>query len=237
MAKSDKPFHPLDAENNRRYKVTTGQSPNIPWVESEEVKSSDWAGYIRIAEDGDYTFKIQVDDNGFIEIDGKKVVEVTGSNSSTSKEGTTHLKKGFHYAKFHHENLAVPDEIKPYPNATQFEAFLDGKAVELKDIDAPNNLWKKADAQRLLSCYNVVDYPTKSSTKVWEFIGGWLDRDYHDENSCALRLSIGLSSYGIDLKNAPGANNIIDGNSENIGGKKHVVICTVKYLAKHIREV
>ena len=75
---------------------------------------------IVVPEDGTYNFTIQIDDNGYLEINGEKVAELTGSHSSTSVSGSKELKKGFHYAKLHHENLAVPEEIAPYPNAEEF---------------------------------------------------------------------------------------------------------------------
>lgn len=42
---------------------------------------------------------------------------------------------------------------------------------------------------------------------VWNYIGGWLNDSYVSGdanyiNNCALRLSIALSSYGIDLNGA-----------------------------------
>lgn len=62
---------------------------------------------------------------------------------------------------------------------------------------------------------------------VWNYIGGWLNDSYVSGdanyiNNCALRLSIALSSYGIDLNGAPGANNIgAKGNSLALGVKAH----------------
>ena len=176
-------------------------------------RGHDWEGYIRVPEDGTYNFTIQIDDNGYLEINGEKVAELTGSHSSTSVSGSKKLKKGFHYAKLHHENLAVPEEIAPYPNAEEFVPKMGDSELEFWEIDAPKNLWNIANAQRLLGCYNVVDYPTMTTDDVWNYIGGWLNDshvsgDANYINSCALRLSIALSSYGIDLNGAPGANNI-----------------------------
>ena len=39
--------------------------------------------------------------------------------------------------------------------------------LEFWEIDAPKNLWNIANAQRLLGCYNVVDYPTMTTDDVW----------------------------------------------------------------------
>ena len=204
MAISTKPFHPLDAENNRRYRVTKKAAPKIAWHKTEETGAHDWEGYIRIPEDGTYNFTIQIDDCGYLEIAEQKVVELTGSHSSTSASGSKELTRGFHYVKLHHENLAVPEAIAPYPNAEEFVPKMGDTELELWEIDAPKNLWNIANAQRLLGCYNVVDYPTMTTDEVWKHIGGWLndshisgDTNYY--NSCALRLSIALSSYGIDL--------------------------------------
>lgn len=110
MAILTKPFHPLDAENNRRYKVTKKAALKIAWHKTEETVAHNWEGYIRIAEEGYYTFSVTLDDNGYIEINGQKVVEITGTNSSKSKTGDpVHLKKGFHYTKLQHRNEEVPE--------------------------------------------------------------------------------------------------------------------------------
>lgn len=79
-----------------------------------------------------------------------------------------------------------------------------------------------------------------TTDNVWNYIGGWLNDshvsgDANYINSCALRLSIALSSYGIDLNGAPGANNIgAKGNSQALGGKKHVIISAAQ-MAVYLR--
>lgn len=227
----------MDAEKNRRYKVTKKEAPKIPWAYSDDLEPHFWEGYVRISDDGDYSFSISVDDNGYIEIGGEHVVEVTGTNSSTTKTGSKYLKKGFHYVRLYHKNEEVPEEIAPYPNVEQFVPKMGDAELELWEIDAPKNLWNVANAQRLLGCYNVVDYPTMTTDDVWNYIGGWLNDshvsgDTNYINSCALRLSIALSSYGIDLNGAPGANNIgAQGNSQALGGKKHVIISAAQMAA------
>ncbi len=80
--------------NNRRYKVTKKESSKIGWHKTEETGVHDWEGYIRVPEDGTYNFTIQIDDNGYLEINGEKVAELTGSHSSTSVSGSKELKKG-----------------------------------------------------------------------------------------------------------------------------------------------
>ena len=224
MAISTIPFHPLDAENNPRYKVRKKDAPKIVWHKTEETGVHDWEGYIRIPFDKEYAFTIQMDDNGYLEIDNQKVVE---------------LKQGYHYVKLHHENLKVPDAIAPYPNAEEFVPQMDGADLELWEIDAPVNLWKTEDAQKLLKCYNMVDYVTMPNPgQVWSYIGGWLYQAHLKEiednvpeqlrsyyNSCALRMSITLSSFGKDLKNEAGAMPIgAEANADALGGKTHVII-------------
>lgn len=206
MAISTIPFHPLDVENNRRYKVNKKDAPQIPWKYSDDLTPHDWEGYIRIEQDNDYIFSITVDDNGYIEINGQKVVEVTGSNSSIKETGTIHLKKGFHYVRLHHENLEVPEAITPYPNAEQFVAKIEDDELELWEIDAPRNLMKEEDAQILLNCYKQVSYSEggMSTDEVWEYIGGWLHEQHENMvegyyHSCALRVSIALSQAGTSL--------------------------------------
>lgn len=231
MAISTKPFHPLDAENSRRYKVTKKAAPKIAWHKTEETGAHDWEGYIRIEEDGDYTFSVTLDDNGYIEINGQKVVEITGTNSSKSKTGDpVHLKKGFHYTKLQHRNEEVPEAIAPYPNAEQFVPKMGDAELELWEIDAPKNLMKAGDAAALLAAYNVYGFASnKNEDDVYAAIGGWLD-DYHTQGlinyqySCALRLSIGLSRFGVSLMGAPGANKIGEGDKTVLGGKEHVII-------------
>ena len=207
MAISTKPFHPLDAENNRRYKVTKKAAPKIAWHKTEETGAHDWEGYIRITEEQDYIFSLTLDDNGYIEIGGQRVVEITGSNSSTIKTGTKHLKKGFHYVKLHHENLEVPEAIAPYPNAEQFVAKIEEEELQLWEIDAPKNLMKAEDAQALLNCYRQVSYAEggMNTDEVWAYIGGWLNKQHIGQvngyyDSCALRVSIALSQSGTSLE-------------------------------------
>lgn len=116
---------------------------------------------------------------------------------------------------------------------------MDGADLELWEIDAPVNLWKTEDAQKLLKCYNMVDYVTMPNPgQVWSYIGGWLYqahlKEFEDNvpeqlrsyyNSCALRMSIALSSFGKDLKNETGAELIGDkANAGALGGKTHVII-------------
>lgn len=206
MAISTKPFHPLDAEKNRRYKVKKKDAPKIAWHKTEETGPHDWEGYIRIPEDAEYTFTIQIDDNGYLEIDGQKVVELTGSNSSKKAEGKKTLKKGFHYAKLHHENLPVPEAIAPYPNAEEFVPKMGEADLELWEIDAPKNLMTKEEAQKLLNNYKPVGYGEggKNTDEVWATIGGWLNQQHVNQiegyyDSCALRVSIALSRSGTSL--------------------------------------
>lgn len=157
-------------------------------------------------------------------------MELIGSNSSKKAEGKKTLKKGFHYAKLHHENLPVPEAIAPYPNAEEFVPKMGEADLELWEIDAPKNLMKAEDASALLAAYNVYGFASNNSADdVYAAIGGWLD-DYHTQGlinyqySCALRLSIGLSRFGVSLKGAPGANKIGEGDKTVLGGKEHVII-------------
>ena len=220
-------------ENNRCYKVTKKEASKIGWHKTEETGVHDWVGYIRVPEDGTYNFTIQIDDNGYLEINGEKVAELTGSHSSTSVSGSKELKKDFHYAKLHHENLAVPEEIAPYPNAEEFVPKMGNSELELWEIDAPKNNMKAEDAAALLAAYNVYGYASRKSTdEVYAAIGGWLNKKhtggdplYH--HSCALRMSIGLSRFGVSLNGVPGANNILEeGDKTVLGGNEHVIVST-----------
>lgn len=204
MAISTKPFHPLDAENNRRYKVTKKAAPKIAWHKTEETVAHNWEGYIRIAEEGDYTFSVTLDDNGYIEINGQKVVEITGTNSSKSKTGDpVHLKKGFHYTKLQHQNEEVPEAIAPYPNAEEFVPKMGEVDLELWEIDAPKNLMTKEEAQKLLNNYaGLVDYLTitpEDKNRVWEKFGEKVAKKMAGQDTCATRLSIALNRCGYRL--------------------------------------
>lgn len=204
MAISTKPFHPLDAENNRRYKVTKKAAPKIAWHKTEETVSHNWEGYIRIAEEGDYTFSVTLDDNGYIEINGQKVVEITGTNSSKSKTGDpVYLKKGFHYTKLQHRNEEVPEAIAPYPNAEEFVPKIGETELELWEIDAPKNLMTKEEAQKLLNNYaGLVDCLTitpEDKNRVWEKFGEKVAKKMAGLDTCATRLSIALNRYGYRL--------------------------------------
>lgn len=200
-----------------------------------------WLGrYIRVPEDGTYNFTIQIDDNGYLEINGEKVAELTGLHSSTSVSGSKELKKGFHYVKLHHENLAVPEEIAPYPNAEEFVPKMGNSELELWEIDAPKNLWNIANAQRLLECYNVVDYPTMTTDDVWNYIGGcWTIATFRE---MPITLTVAPCVWALllvvmvlTLMGAPGANNIgAKGNSQALGGKKHVIISAAQ-MAVYLR--
>ncbi|MES2996358.1 MAG: RHS repeat-associated core domain-containing protein [Verrucomicrobiota bacterium] len=103
-------------------------------------------------------------------------------------------------------------------------------------------LLSREEAEKLLKEYNVVDYKTKTSSEVFAFIGGWL-KEKHDSgdleyaNSCAIRLSVAWSRFGKDLNGQSGANFIgSDGNSANLGGKKHVIISAHK-MAGYLKNV
>lgn len=148
---------------------------------TEETGAHDREGYSRIPEDGTCNFTIQIDDNGYLEINGEKVVELTGcTHSSTSASGSKELKKGFHYAKLHHENLPYRRQLPLIPMRRGVPKMGDSER-ELWEIDAPKNprnLGILPMHQRLPGCCNVVDYPTMATDDVWNYIGGRL-KDSH----------------------------------------------------------
>lgn len=246
MAISTIPFHPLDAENNHRYRVTAKADPKIVWHKTEETGAHDWEGYIRIEEDGDYTFSVTLDDNGYIEVGGKKVVEITGTNSSTSKTGEPcFLRQGFHYVRLHHRNEEVPETIAPYPNAEQFVPKVNGEDIKLWEIDAPENLMTREEAQRLLGHYQgLVDYKTieaLDSDQVWEKFGATVAENMAGEQTCATRLSIALNRYGYRLNGAKypdgsqASNNVLNmGGSIDILNPEMTPESDPATLGKHI---
>ncbi len=56
----------------------------------------EFAGYIRIAKDGVYTFYTRSDDGSKLFIDDEEVVDNDGDHGTVEKEGKAALKKGFH---------------------------------------------------------------------------------------------------------------------------------------------
>lgn len=201
-----------------------------------------------------------MDDNGYIEINGQKVVEITGTNSSKSKTGDpVHLKKGFHYTKLQHRNEEVPEAIAPYPNAEEFVPKMGETDLELWEIDAPRNLMQAVDAQKLLGHYQgLVDYktiPSHQSDKVWEKFGEKVAADMAGEQTCATRLSIALNRYGFRLNGAKypngsqASNNVLNMGGDigilNPGMKpesdpsslgKHIII-SAEVMAGHLKDI
>lgn len=170
-----------------------------------------WNGFVKIPTTGVHTFKIGVDDNGWMEICGHKIEvkgtgEYGGGNFRYSEPLKLKIPAGYHKMTVFFENI----DYKPNPqnNRARLEVLMDGQQIELGDV-TPTNLWTQANAQRLIECYTPVDF-SHGPEYVFDYVGGELkklhdsgDKDY--ENSCALRVSIALWSYGISLKGADGA--------------------------------
>lgn len=170
-----------------------------------------WNGFIKIPTTGVHTFKIGVDDNGWMEICGHKIeVKGTGEYGGGQFRYSEPLKlkipAGYHKISVFFENI----DYKPNPqnNRARLEILMDGKQIELGDVTSAN-LWTQTNAQRLIECYTPVDF-SHESEYIFDYVGGELKK-LHDsgdksyENSCALRVSIALWAYGISLKGVDGA--------------------------------
>ncbi|MBT9449219.1 hypothetical protein ICN84_03910 [Akkermansia glycaniphila] len=124
-------FYPLDGH----YAISAGEAVSIPWQYSDDLTPFDVSGYIKIETSDSYRLSMAVDDNGYIEIGGNRVLNLSGSNASTTVEQMVELQAGYHYTVVHNENLPVPEEIAGYPNARQFEPKVNGDTMVLFQIE------------------------------------------------------------------------------------------------------
>ncbi len=124
-------FYPLGGH----YAIGGGEVVSVPWQYSDDLTPFEASGYVKIENSGPHQLSMAVDDNGFIEIGGTRVLELTGSHASTTVETTVELEAGYHYAVVHSENLPVPDELAGYPNARQFEPKVDGHPMVLFTVE------------------------------------------------------------------------------------------------------
>ncbi|MEG2970259.1 MAG: T6SS effector amidase Tae4 family protein [Akkermansia sp.] len=173
-----------------------------------EAMTKTYEGFVKVPSTGVHTFKIGVDDNGWLEIHGHKI-EVKGMGPQNgggfrySEPLKLKIPAGHHKIKIYFENI----DYKPAEgNRARLEVLMDGAQIILGNITDKPNLWSQANAQKLLGCYTPVDFsPSHTPEYVFDYVGGELkklhdsgDKDY--ENSCALRVSIALWAYGITLQ-------------------------------------
>lgn len=115
------------------------------------------------------------------------------------------LKEGKHTIVVHQDNAPYSAEYEDvsYNNISFCE-------VNLSIVYKRVNLMTQAEANAWLSAYAPVNYDTmKTSDKVYEYVGGELYRLHltsdNYENSCALRVSVALSTLGDSLEGQTGA--------------------------------
>lgn len=206
MSISTRPFHPLDVENNRRYKVTKGKYEDIPYRDAEGDEPHVWKGYICVPEDTTCHFSIDLLGHGYIEIGGEKVIDAKEANPGKTNTETKELKKGYHHITVHYQFYSASCQNPASRHPEVFFAKMGGKPLEIWDIDEPKNLMRKLDAERLLANYQgLVDYETilaKNSNEIWEMFGEKVAGNMANEQTCATRLSIALNRYGYRLGGA-----------------------------------
>lgn len=233
-------YQPLDSEHNRRFTISRQtEAAYIDWqlAEIPAPVLTDWKGYLRISTKGSYTLKMTVDDSGYVKmalpaafntIEFNTILEITGKHSSISTQTEPiDLDPGFYYIEMHHEN-SIPDQ--DYPNATQFKLELNGTRVDhLYDMVVPPNRMIAMEAKLLKTCYDPVCY-SFSAREIWDMVGGTLEDRTGGGGSCALRLSIALSNYGVDFKGIGGDWSLEDPAQELLGqdsaghNKQHVLV-------------
>lgn len=215
VSNSTKDYLPLEVENDSYAQITRLADPAITWHYNEAVESHDWEGFIKISTDGNYTFSAKIDDNGYIELHGEKVVELTGTQASTLVTGSpVYLSAGYHKIKLHHENGRGPMVQAGAANAEEFIPMINGNQIQLFEIKVPTNIVTEAKARAILSGYELVDYHAcEDAVDVWEKFGDKAVSDMAGEESCATRVSVALNMAGYDLSQAKYPDGTAAGNS------------------------
>lgn len=202
---SSKGFLPLSIDNDPHF-TREVINPTIEWEYTEkEDHVHDWQGFLRIAEDGDYTITAEIDDNGYIDIAGIRVIELTGHNGRTTVTGQVSLTAGYHKIVLHHEDLIPLNE--KYKNAQVFTPKINDEAMQIYKIMAPVNRMTKKHAEDLMGAYNNFNY-TMDHESAWNIAGPAVAEYAKNDkgkysNSCAIRVSLGFGLYGINLPSVP----------------------------------
>lgn len=224
-----------------------GDMPAQPGFNIADKAACDyvWTGYIKIAADLQApTIQVGADDWATFKLDAfDTVAEVDRPTSQVGPAGggqfytgsaktLPDLGKGYYRVRVTYQNV----NYTAGKNAARLEVKLNGAQINLGELKA-YNLLENESADTFLSKYaaygyialpNAVDENGQTgSDKVFAAIGGPIN-DAHIAgtyvNSCATRLSIGLSQFGVNLSGAPGANNIGSGNKDVLGGFKHIIL-------------
>ena len=132
-------YIPLSAISEADYFIVEQEEPRIDQrYNSDTTHPHDWEGYIKVTESGEHEFSATIDDNGYIEIAGQRVVNLEGTHSQTNVSGTISLDAGYHWVKLHHENGAGPMVLAGAANAEVFTPKMDGVNLKLYSIVAKN---------------------------------------------------------------------------------------------------
>lgn len=234
----------LEVDYDTYAEITELKAPAIPWHYNEKEESHDWEGFLKIDGVDFFTFSAQIDDNGYIEVNGKRVLEISGDHSSTLVTGEPCLlKEGYHRIKLHHENTRSPIVQSGYPNAEVFIPMINGNPIKLYDIKVPSNLLTKEEADKILEGYRLVDYEAcPQPSDVWAKFGPKATLDMAGQETCATRLSVALNLAGYDLSDEKYSDGTRAGNSiegmgweSSIEGVSHLIFSAEvmsNYLAK-----
>lgn len=85
-----------DFEQATPVKAGTATSISNKYVTRNEHNGLRFSGYIRIPENGLYTFHLSSDDGSVLKIDDKVIINHDGTHSNEEKSGAAALKKGYH---------------------------------------------------------------------------------------------------------------------------------------------
>ena len=203
---STKAFLPLSIENDTHFNCTETFTPSISWQYTDKTDKAptQWTGHLRIPADGVYTISANIDDNGFIEIAGVKVINLEGHNSVRTLSAQVELKAGYHRIVLQHQDLAPlnPD----YANAMEFTPKLNNQPMVVHKIMAPINRMTCEDANLLKSKYDEICHRDVPATApIWEIAGPSVAEFSKggSANTCALRVSLALGAYGVELQRVP----------------------------------
>lgn len=167
------------------------------------------------------TAVLTVDDWGYLDIcsngstqrviDLTDAVEAPGPRGghvrwSASIQNPLMLGEGAHIITVRQDNAPYNEE---YQHAQQYNVSFCQFSMTLEHKRI--NLMNRAEALSWITAYAPVNYHAMGNTEVYEYVGGELERRHKNDPkgyyyySCALRVSIALTTLGIDYTQAEGA--------------------------------
>ncbi len=194
-----------------------------------EAFSESWDGYILLPEKKEYTIRVAADDLASFSLDAfpDKVAKLEprgpkggGRYQYSDSVNLGELLPGYYRVHIDFTNINYTDG----KNAARLAVEVNNQQITLGALHTVN-LITAAQAETLLEKYNPVNYLNMEPYSVWEYVGGGLFQEHTDEmkkytdengfydetahrnddqaswyNTCALRASIALSDFGINLK-------------------------------------